>query len=106
MKAQTTNDECRIATKNEGTRKKTTSEIRPKADHTVAWGNAPGNQNALMFWPKAIFTLSIVMRFRCALQRTMNMAFGQRMETVPRAWGVAPGYGEQRPLANRIKLFS
>jgi hypothetical protein len=30
-------------------------------------------------WPKASFTLSIVMRFRRALQRTMNMAFSQRM---------------------------
>jgi hypothetical protein len=55
---------------------------------------------ASMFWPKAIFTLSIVMQFRRALQRTMNMAFSQSTETFTRTWGVAPGYGEQRPLAN------
>jgi hypothetical protein len=33
----------------------------------------------------------------------MNMAFGQRMGIKPNPWGVAPGYGEQRPLANNHK---
>jgi hypothetical protein len=39
-------------------------------------------------WPKAIFTLSIVMRFRRALQRTMNMAFSQSTETFTRTWAL------------------
>ena len=31
----------------------------------------------------------------------MTMAFGQNMQPFSKSWGVAPGYGEQRPSANR-----
>jgi hypothetical protein len=35
----------------------------------------------------------------------MNMAFGQMISAIRLAWGVAPGYGEKRPLANVPKLL-
>ena len=57
---------------------------------TVAWGNAPAIHEHDVFWLKAIFMSSLLV---------VNMAFGQTTHYVPISWGVAPGYGEFRPLA-------
>jgi hypothetical protein len=46
-----------------------------------------------MFWPKAIFTLGAVGQ--------VNMAFGPTGSKRITFWGVAPGYGENRPSAKR-----
>ena len=34
----------------------------------------------------------------------MNMAFGQKIRARRRSWGVAPGYGDRRPSANRFSV--
>ena len=64
--------------------------VWPKANVTVAWGNAPGKRQIQRYFGRRLYSHQ-------SLAVTMDMAFGQTNGITHSSWGgaaLAPGYGE------------